>query len=324
MVILDQLINDGELSLLDQAIISYVYFVNHNNDAPKTAGERVCHATNDWLAIKFSCSKRTIINAIKRLEEKEWIKLFRQVETIGCMQIEKRYMWVNEEKLSALGEADIKARLEEVKMRRTTHSGGEEISLGGVKELQYTPVKNFHGVGCQNCNDIKKDPSEEYIERSEDICPSSAQTYVNSRIERADAPVKASFDASITPFENDPKDRWNSIAARFHLPKVHRFDKDRIKSLKARIKECDSENVFWRTIETALEKSKFLQGKSSDWRPGIDFFLRKSSFTKVAEGAYTTQKASLIESDNNSPIEQAVNGYKPQSQAELIDAFLNS
>lgn len=300
MVILDQLINDGDLSLLDQAIISYVYFVNHNNDAPKTAGDKVCHATNEWLAVKFSCSKRTIINAIKRLEEKKWINIFRQTETAGCMLIEKRYLWVNEEKLSALGEADIKARIQEVKMRNNTQEGGEEISLGGVKELQYTPVKNFQGVGCQNCNDIKKDPLEMYIERSKE--DKGGTTFVKNNNSDANASVVASDNPHLD--HQAIKDKWNAIAQRYRLQTINVVSPPRVSAYKARIKDIGGEDAFWSSIETAIKNSAFLRGQNNrKWKVTFDWITTQSRFIRVVEGNYSDGGSLLDEPAK--PIEKA-------------------
>lgn len=270
--------------------------------------ERSCYASTETLVEETNMSSSTVKRSLKVLEEKNLIKMAYE-KTKGFLS--KRNIYPIEDELLLM---DARSILDE----RTSLNEKRNEAYAVHNEVQNETCARFNMNNCAVQNEhINNQSLNNYNLNNIDI----PEVQIG-----ATAPVKTSFDVSISKpmFEKDPKERWNEIASRYHLSKVHRFDKDRIASLKARIKDCDSEDVFWNTIEAALEKSKFLQGKSSNWKPNVDFFLRRSSFVKVAEGAYTTQKASLIESDNSSPIEQAVNGYKPQSQAELIDAFLNS
>ena len=77
---------------------------------------------------------------------------------------------------------------------------------------------------------------------------------------------------------------WNDMAGRTGLPRVRKLDGDRMRKLRARIRENTIED-FTEAIG-AIERSPFLRGEK-DWRgAGFDFLLSPSKFNKLLEGQY--------------------------------------
>jgi hypothetical protein len=79
---------------------------------------------------------------------------------------------------------------------------------------------------------------------------------------------------------------WNEVASRLGLPVVKKLTSERMKRLRARIREHSVED-FTEAI-SAIERSPFLRGETGnrDWRADFDFFLQPTSFVKLIEGKY--------------------------------------
>jgi hypothetical protein len=96
---------------------------------------------------------------------------------------------------------------------------------------------------------------------------------------------KAELDAAV--------DVWNTMAIAAQLPKIQRLTEPRKKHLKARLGECGGLEG-WRMACHKIADSPFLTGENkSNWRADFDFVLQQSSFTKLMEGKYDGQKASV-------------------------------
>lgn len=76
------------------------------------------------------------------------------------------------------------------------------------------------------------------------------------------------------------------MAERNGLAKVKRLGPDRLRKLRARIRENTIDD-FTEAIG-AIERSRFLcEGNGKTWRGAdFDFLLQPSSFTKLLEGSY--------------------------------------
>lgn len=87
-------------------------------------------------------------------------------------------------------------------------------------------------------------------------------------------------------------EKINSILRQFRLAEIKRLTDDRKRKLINRIDETDSGTLdgFLETVKDALMHSEFLRGERSSWRADFDFFLQKSSWQKVVEGAYADKE----------------------------------
>jgi len=84
---------------------------------------------------------------------------------------------------------------------------------------------------------------------------------------------------------------YNRVAEDVGWQVAKRLTPARQSSLKQRLDDCGGIEE-WSALMTKAGKSSFLTGKTArnggheNWRPGLDFFLRQSSFTKLMEGQY--------------------------------------
>ena len=246
---------------------------------------RACYASNETLISETNMSSGTVGRALKVLESKKLIKLAYE-KTKGFLS--KRNIYPLEDELL---KADAQSVIDE---REQLMSNKNEVYADHYAD-QYDhrtliKMKNHADQNDHINNHSLNNHSLNNINNINDIQNDNG-TYVNSRIEGAKAPVKTSFDVSISKpaFENDPKEKWNQIAKKFNLPFVNIFSKTRIQKLKARIKTAGSESAFWETVEKSLSGSAFLRGEITDWRASLDFFLQESSFLKASEDVYRRQ-----------------------------------
>jgi hypothetical protein len=99
-------------------------------------------------------------------------------------------------------------------------------------------------------------------------------------------------DEITAPAENDDEpireehviEAWNAMAGEAGLPKA-RMTPERRKKLKTFIRRHSVDDIteaIWRIPQTP-----FLRGENDrGWKPGIDFLLQPSSFTKLLERTY--------------------------------------
>lgn len=79
----------------------------------------------------------------------------------------------------------------------------------------------------------------------------------------------------------------NELLTRYKLPKIDKLTDERKTKLKERCKSAGGFENFLGQMEVALAESSFLRGDSGKgWRADFDFFLQKSKWQKVIEGAY--------------------------------------
>jgi len=86
------------------------------------------------------------------------------------------------------------------------------------------------------------------------------------------------------------------------LPRVAKLTDKRKKMMNARWKEYNTLD-FWIEFFNHVRDSKFLMGKTSDFKAGFDFLLTESTFYKTLEGNYHNGKKyaglkALLEEDN--------------------------
>ncbi len=75
------------------------------------------------------------------------------------------------------------------------------------------------------------------------------------------------------------------MASRLGLAQVKKLTRERKQRLQARIRENTVED--FKAALLTIENSAFLRGEGrSGWKADFDFFLQKSSFTKLSEGTY--------------------------------------
>ena len=91
---------------------------------------------------------------------------------------------------------------------------------------------------------------------------------------------------------------WNKVMP--ELPAAQVAGEDRFKAFAARWQEASTIKTseqdgytdeagglrWWRGLFMFMRTSKFLMGKSSEWRASFDFPLQQSSFRKIIEGQY--------------------------------------
>ncbi len=103
-------------------------------------------------------------------------------------------------------------------------------------------------------------------------------------LEEEDPPTPQGEETVLLP--EHVVEAWNAMAVRNDLALVKRLGPDRLRKLKARIRENTIED-FTEAIG-AIERSRFLcEGNGKTWRGAdFDFLLQPSSFTKLIEGSY--------------------------------------
>jgi hypothetical protein len=83
---------------------------------------------------------------------------------------------------------------------------------------------------------------------------------------------------------------WNKVAERCGLAKPRRLDPNRMRKLKARIREHPLED--WFEVFDAIERTPWMHGDNDrGWRINFDFILEPSKFNKLLEGTYERSNA---------------------------------
>lgn len=78
---------------------------------------------------------------------------------------------------------------------------------------------------------------------------------------------------------------WNTTAERLGLSVVKKLTRERQQRTLARIRENTIDD--FKAALTTIEQSPFLRGEGrGGWKADFDFFVQKSSFTKLVEGSY--------------------------------------
>ncbi len=82
-------------------------------------------------------------------------------------------------------------------------------------------------------------------------------------------------------------DAYNEVAARCDLPVARSLTPDRVRKLRARLKECGGIEG-WRRALGNIEVSAFLRGQTagSTFRADLTFMLRPEKFARLCEGGY--------------------------------------
>ena len=83
-------------------------------------------------------------------------------------------------------------------------------------------------------------------------------------------------------------DAWNAMATKHRLPCIQSMNATRRKHAQARIRKHGLDRCLG--VLAMIPESSFLLGtNNSGWRANFDFFIRESSFDKLAEGSYRTE-----------------------------------
>jgi uncharacterized protein YdaU (DUF1376 family) len=78
---------------------------------------------------------------------------------------------------------------------------------------------------------------------------------------------------------------WNDTAKRLGLVQVKKLTRERQQKTQARIRE--NTIADFKAALSTIEQSPFLRGEGRNgWKADFDFFVQKSSFTKLVEGSY--------------------------------------
>lgn len=97
-------------------------------------------------------------------------------------------------------------------------------------------------------------------------------------------------DSSAEPTEqpltvDEVVEAWNATARRFGLSEVKKLTRERQQRIQARIRENTIDD--FKAALSTIEQSPFLRGEGrGGWKADFDFFVQKSSFTKLVEGSY--------------------------------------
>lgn len=83
---------------------------------------------------------------------------------------------------------------------------------------------------------------------------------------------------------------WNDFAAQHGLQIAQKLTAPRKAKLLARVEDVGGLEG-WRLAVEMVGESDFLLGRSkTDFKAGLDFVLQESSFVKLLEGSYRTNK----------------------------------
>ena len=340
MVILDQLINAGDLSLLEQAIISYVHFVNHGRDRTENILESTCHATNDWLAIKFSNSRSTIIRTIKSLEAKGWLHVYHKQMPDGSF---RRFIWANEKRISALGESDILEMLKTLRGGCQNDKGGCQIDTGGYQNDTFIKKYNLKN----NLEDLLKESKEKISDPSlfdpleskntiefqtptpktpaprtpfplEGDFSSDSSTGEREKISKDRESIESlggkeknqrvaqkhrETELTTNPSNDTIKSKWNGIALEFNLPQITVLTQARAQKVKVAIKAVGGIDNWCEGIRSQLTQSAFHRGVNDrGWRANFDYYSRQDK----ALAAFELLSAGRIEPRKETSFDKAV------------------
>lgn len=258
--------------------------------------QRSFYGSNNFISEQLGISRRTVIETLKTLEKKKYIKIHYSPDKTKRLIVPKL---VNFEDVFQ-------------------NEGGAKFAPGVVQNLQggsaesaLEMVQNLHPNNNIN-NNLNNNLNNTHLDSVTAAIPQNDIGWTEEKISAANDMID----------EHNIEYRWNMIADEFGLKKCRCVTKTRISHYQQRIKDIGgAEDLFWDTIRAALVQSDFLRGKNNRaWKANLDFFLRQSSYVKAAEGAYSNAKTGLV-NRNTAPIEQAANGEKLTSEKELVDLF---
>lgn len=132
----------------------------------------------------------------------------------------------------------------------------------------------------QNETDLRqsRDTSETQVRQTRDKYKESKN--IRTKESKKDSIGKDGLNSNLT------LKKINLVLAKHKLSEISSLSGERLKSLTSRTKESGSLDSFLALVDKGLTESAFLRGETSDWKADFDFFLRKSKFLKVTEGAY--------------------------------------
>lgn len=256
---------------------------------------RGCYASNEILAEETNMSSSTIKRSLKILEDKKLITLAYE-KTKGFLT--KRNIYPLEDEILRV---DAEALLSERSALIQERNEVFEVHNAAQDDSRTMFRLDGHAVQCEHINN--QSLNNQSLNNKKDICDAQNDyTYINSRLDGADAPVATSGNPHLN--HQAIKDRWNAIAEKYKLQTINIVSPDRIASLKARIKDIGGEEAFWSTVERAIKNSAFLRGQNNrKWRVTFNWILKPSKFIQMAEGAYS-DSGSLLD-DPKKPIQEA-------------------
>lgn len=258
--------------------------------------QKSCYASNEVLSEEANISTGSVRRLLKTLQDRGLIEIhYSKVKGF----YDKRNLYPLEDRLLKTDAQKILNERESLVKRE------EDTDMGDHTDDQNDHVYmiNLERVHDQNDHINNQSLNNQSLNNKKDICDAqNDHTYVNSRIEGADAPVATSGNPHFS--HQAIKDRWNAIAEKYKLQTINIVSPDRIASLKARIKDIGGEEAFWSTVERAIKNSAFLRGQNNrKWRATFNWILKPSKFIQMAEGAYS-DSGSLLD-DPKKPIQEA-------------------
>lgn len=115
--------------------------------------------------------------------------------------------------------------------------------------------------------------------------PTLTPTFTFTDLPAGDTPQPPSGDILVDAWQ-----AWNDAAKRFGLPTVQKLTAPRKARLRARLDDVNGLEG-WRIALALIGESDFLTGRTqSGYRATFDFVLQESSFVKLLEGNYASNK----------------------------------
>ena len=166
-------------------------------------------------------------------------------------------------------------------------------------EIYLTQLENMVGSETKWAEYKKKQRKLDNVQNDSNNIPKIVHTEIENRDRDKEIEKELDIDIDITKVI----ETWNSL----NLNKLVSIKNNRLKALKARIKEFSKEDVF-KAIGN-IKESSFLQGKNDrSWTITFDWFLKPNNFIKVLEGNYKDKELNNGFNTNNSRIKEEESG----------------
>jgi len=184
--------------------------------------------------------------------------------------------------------------------------GSETDSAQRMRRLREKEKSNE--LSASQCDvNVRELPSQSDVEIASQ-CDRDIDIDIDKDIEKdKDTEKEKTFTQKQVLQRENGKPPYDKILEYYHsilpeLPRVAKLTDKRKKMINARWKEYNTLD-FWIEFFNHVRDSKFLMGKTSDFKAGFDFLLTESTFYKTLEGNYHNGKKyaglkALLEEDN--------------------------
>ena len=257
-IVPDFVLYDNDLTLIE--LKTYIQVNKLSNK------KGYCYASNDKLAEYLSCTKNSIINAIKKLVDKGYL--------------EKRLnYWEGTEGVKNKILIPIKPTGSQVEVTTSNKINYENTLPSQVDDTTLVnsslPPSQVEVTRPSQVDDTHNNISKQYNTNN---INEQDNPYPETGHETDDAQFINNFDAIC----EEIKKAWNNLHSR--VPKIKTVTASNKKDIKTILESNSIDDILSAIME--IDNSDFLGGYKADFKANFNWFLKYDNFSKILDGGY--------------------------------------